>query len=215
MLVGTPTQPRLLPQAKDGEAKTAQMKTISIETNRRTTLSHIVTIEALVKDAAAVRAACQRLALPEPVQGKTELFSGEVEGLAVKLPGWRLPGSCRPGYRPDQVRQLQGQMGRTRAPRPFSSSVCRREGEDRKQAQGASGLGKHSCRWLRKTHRSGQRRCRLKTIEIIVTPKGETTVTTKGFVGSSCRDASKFLESALGQRVGEQLYRRVPSGRDR
>jgi len=45
----------------------------------------------------------------------------------------------------------------------------------------------------------------LKTIEIIVTPKGETTVTTKGFVGSSCRDASKFLESALGQRVGETL----------
>ena len=54
-------------------------------------MSHIVTIEALVKDAAAVRAACQRLALPEPVQGKTELFSGEVEGLAVKLPGWRFP----------------------------------------------------------------------------------------------------------------------------
>ena len=42
-------------------------------------------------------------------------------------------------------------------------------------------------------------------IEIIVNAKGETTVQTRGFVGQSCRDASKFLESALGQRVGEQL----------
>ena len=45
----------------------------------------------------------------------------------------------------------------------------------------------------------------MKTIEIIVSPKGETTVTTKGFAGSSCREASKFLEQALGQRTGERL----------
>ena len=45
----------------------------------------------------------------------------------------------------------------------------------------------------------------MKTIEILVSPKGETTVTTRGFAGSSCRDASKFIEQALGQRVGEQL----------
>ena len=42
-------------------------------------------------------------------------------------------------------------------------------------------------------------------IEIIVTTKGETTVQTKGFTGTSCRDASKFLEEALGQRTSEQL----------
>ena len=44
-----------------------------------------------------------------------------------------------------------------------------------------------------------------KIIEIIVSPKGETTVTTKGFTGASCREASKFIEQALGQRTGEQL----------
>ncbi|MCY2993233.1 MAG: DUF2997 domain-containing protein [Planctomycetota bacterium] len=44
-----------------------------------------------------------------------------------------------------------------------------------------------------------------KTIEIIVSPKGETTVTTKGFAGSSCREASKFIEQALGQQTGERL----------
>ena len=42
-------------------------------------------------------------------------------------------------------------------------------------------------------------------IEIMVSPKGETTVTTRGFSGSSCREASKFIEEALGQRVGERL----------
>ena len=44
-----------------------------------------------------------------------------------------------------------------------------------------------------------------RTIEIIVTAKGETTVTTRGFAGQSCRDASKFIEQALGQQTGEQL----------
>ena len=43
------------------------------------------------------------------------------------------------------------------------------------------------------------------TIEIIVSATGETTVQTKGFTGSSCRDASKFIEQALGDKTGETL----------
>ena len=42
-------------------------------------------------------------------------------------------------------------------------------------------------------------------IEIIVTSKGETRITTKGFTGSSCRDASKFIGQALGQQTSETL----------
>ena len=42
-------------------------------------------------DATAVRAACHRLGLAEPVHGTTRLFSGEVEGLAVQLPDWQYP----------------------------------------------------------------------------------------------------------------------------
>ena len=45
----------------------------------------------------------------------------------------------------------------------------------------------------------------MKTIEIIVSPTGQTSVQTKGFAGSSCRDASKFIEQALGQRTSETL----------
>ena len=45
----------------------------------------------------------------------------------------------------------------------------------------------------------------MKTIEIVVTPQGETRVQTLGFSGSSCRDASQFLERALGQQTSERL----------
>jgi hypothetical protein len=44
-----------------------------------------------------------------------------------------------------------------------------------------------------------------KTIEIIVSPKGETKVETKGYSGAECQEASRFLESALGQQVDETL----------
>ena len=45
----------------------------------------------------------------------------------------------------------------------------------------------------------------MQSIEIIVSPAGETSVETKGFTGASCRQASEFLEKALGQRTSEQL----------
>ena len=40
-----------------------------------------------------------------------------------------------------------------------------------------------------------------RNIEIIVTPDGKTSIQTHGFTGVSCREASKFLEEALGQRL--------------
>ena len=44
-------------------------------------------------------------------------------------------------------------------------------------------------------------------IEVIVAPNGETKVETKGFTGASCRDASEFIERALGRRTNETLTR--------
>ena len=43
------------------------------------------------------------------------------------------------------------------------------------------------------------------TIEVVVSPLGEVKVETKGFTGSSCRQASRFLEEALGQATSESL----------
>jgi hypothetical protein len=45
----------------------------------------------------------------------------------------------------------------------------------------------------------------LRTIEIIVAPDGQTTVQTRGFQGSSCRDASRLIEQAIGNPTGEKL----------
>ena len=42
-------------------------------------------------------------------------------------------------------------------------------------------------------------------IEITVDGKGEATVQTRGFAGGECREASRFVEQALGQRTAEQL----------
>ncbi|HME33256.1 MAG TPA: DUF2997 domain-containing protein [Terriglobales bacterium] len=42
-----------------------------------------------------------------------------------------------------------------------------------------------------------------KIIEIIVSTDGRTSVQTLGFSGPSCREASKFIEDALGQRIAE------------
>jgi len=58
-------------------------------------MSHVVTIETEVRDAAAVQVACHRLGLPQPVEGTTQLFSGDVTGLAVQLPGWHYPVVCQ------------------------------------------------------------------------------------------------------------------------
>jgi len=45
----------------------------------------------------------------------------------------------------------------------------------------------------------------LKIIEITVDSKGQTKVETRGFTGSDYREASKFIEQALGQRTDEKL----------
>lgn len=44
-----------------------------------------------------------------------------------------------------------------------------------------------------------------KIIQVIVSPKGETKIETTGFTGSSCQDATRELERALGGTVSENL----------
>ncbi len=54
-------------------------------------MSHIVQIQTEVRDPVAIRAACARLSLPEPVFGRTKLFSSSVTGWQVQLPDWHYP----------------------------------------------------------------------------------------------------------------------------
>jgi hypothetical protein len=56
----------------------------------------------------------------------------------------------------------------------------------------------------------------VKIIEITVSPKGETKIETKGFAGGECRQASRFMEEALGVQASEKLtaefYQQLSSG---
>ena len=45
----------------------------------------------------------------------------------------------------------------------------------------------------------------MKTIKITVSPKGQARVETTGFAGGECREASRFVEQALGTRSAETL----------
>ena len=45
----------------------------------------------------------------------------------------------------------------------------------------------------------------MRIIEITVDTKGQSKVETRGFTGGECREASKFVEQALGQRTDEKL----------
>ena len=44
----------------------------------------------------------------------------------------------------------------------------------------------------------------MKSIRITVSPTGQTRVETGGFTGGECREASRFVEQALGKRTAEQ-----------
>jgi len=77
-------------------------------------MSHIVTIQMQVRDPVAIAAACQRLDLPQPVQGRFRLFSGEVAGLGVELPGWRYPVVCQTETGEVKFDNFEGRWGEQR-----------------------------------------------------------------------------------------------------
>ena len=45
----------------------------------------------------------------------------------------------------------------------------------------------------------------MKTIQIVVSPDGQSRIETRGFAGADCRQASRFIEEALGNKVSENL----------
>lgn len=74
-------------------------------------MSHIVTIRTEIRDAEAVRAACRRLGLDEPVHGTARLFSGEVSGLLIKLPDWSYPAVADLGTGQVRYDNFEGAWG--------------------------------------------------------------------------------------------------------
>ena len=54
-------------------------------------MSHIVQIKTECRDLEALKGACRRLKLAEPVHGKYSVFSVSREGYGVRLPNWNYP----------------------------------------------------------------------------------------------------------------------------
>ena len=54
----------------------------------------------------------------------------------------------------------------------------------------------------------------MKIIKITVDPKGHSKVETKGFTGGECREASRFVEQALGTRSAETLTAEFYQGQE-
>lgn len=57
-------------------------------------MSHIVQIKTEVRDVEAIKGACRRLKLEEPVNANHHVFSVHRQGWGVKLPNWTYPVVC-------------------------------------------------------------------------------------------------------------------------
>jgi hypothetical protein len=74
-------------------------------------MSHIVQIKTQVRDPLAIVAACQRLALPRPMELTAKLYDGSYTGWCVELPGWRYPVVCQPASGELKYDNFQGRWG--------------------------------------------------------------------------------------------------------
>jgi hypothetical protein len=74
-------------------------------------MSHVVTIKTQLRDVTSIAAACRRLGLPEPVQGTTRLYSGEVTGLLIHLRDWQYPIAVDPASGEVQGDNFDGAWG--------------------------------------------------------------------------------------------------------
>ena len=87
-------------------------------------MSHIVSIVTQVRDPAAVRAACQRLGLPQPVEGTHRLFTSSATGLGVQLPKWRYPVVCHTDTGQLEFDNFRGHWGEQRCLDAFLQSYA-------------------------------------------------------------------------------------------
>jgi hypothetical protein len=74
-------------------------------------MSHIVQIQTQIRDPIALATACSRLELPAPGIRTVQLFSAQVTGLAIELPGWRYPVVCHSETGQLQYDNFEGRWG--------------------------------------------------------------------------------------------------------
>jgi len=75
-------------------------------------VSHIVTIKTELRCLAAIRAACKRLTIQNPEFNTHKLFTNQVEGWGIKLPGWIYPVVVQPETGSVQFDNYGGKWGK-------------------------------------------------------------------------------------------------------
>jgi hypothetical protein len=164
-----------------------------------------VTIKTQVRDTAAVAAACRRLALPRPVHGTADLYSGQATGLLVQLPGWLYPAVVETATGTVRYDNYNGAWGDENHLHRFIQAYVIEQTriEARKKSYMTTEQSLADGPILVDIEVRGGRM--KKIIRLIVSPTGEARIETRGFLGPECREASRFLEQALGQPLAEQL----------
>ena len=75
-------------------------------------MSHIVQIQTEVRDQIAIESACRRLHIQNPFFGLHMIFTKQVEGWGVRLPGWIYPVVCQPSTGAVQFDNYGGRWGK-------------------------------------------------------------------------------------------------------
>lgn len=150
-------------------------------------MSHIVQIQTQVRDAEAVRLACRPAKPP-----KADPWLGQAVQPNCLRPGGsasrlEIPRRLPARHRAVAVRRLWRQVGRKGPARPLTASVRRRASEAGSSQAGALGDRPPRTAPSNSPSTCNQRATLNRTIEITVSPTGETKLETKGFSGNSCR----------------------------
>ena len=136
--------------------------------------------------------------------GTAQLFSGEVSGLIVRLPDWTYPVVIDTTTGQVHYDNYDGAWGDQAQLDRFLQIYAVEKATDRGPQEGPPDHRAVPGRRLDQADHP-RRRWLMKIIEITVDAKGQTKVETRGFTGGECREASKFIEQALGQRTDEKL----------
>lgn len=101
-------------------------------------MSHMVKIQTQIRDLEAVKAACKKLFLHQPVQGKAQVYQKEMEGVLVQLPNWQFPIVLDLGSGAVHYDNYNGHWGDTRELKRFTQRYAVEKSIMEAQRQGYS-----------------------------------------------------------------------------
>lgn len=156
-------------------------------------MSHIVKCKTELKDLQTVIDVAKDLGAEIIGNGKHRVYSTDVEGFAVKLPGWNFPIVINQESGEISYDNYNGHWGDIKKLETFKERYVQKVVEKK-----ADELG-----WLHEREGNVLKIYYPKGGTISVSPDGK--IETEGFIGGTCETASSAIEQALGARVEQTL----------